>query len=43
MRGTVESLYKDIERDQIEQVEKTIVDYETLPLPFEELPAKGTS
>ena len=43
VRGTVEALYKDIERDQIEHVAKTIVDYETLPLPFEELPAKGTS
>ena len=32
--GTVESLYKDIERDQEEGVERTIVDYETLPLPF---------
>src|SRR5579884_3762366 len=34
VRGTVEALYKDIERDQISGVEQTIVDYETLPLPF---------
>jgi methylmalonyl-CoA/ethylmalonyl-CoA epimerase len=36
VRATVEALYKDIERDQSRGVEKTIVDYETLPLPFEE-------
>lgn len=36
VRTTVESLYKDIERDQITHVEKTIIDYETLPLPFED-------
>jgi methylmalonyl-CoA/ethylmalonyl-CoA epimerase len=34
VRGTVEALYKDIERDQLEGVEQTIIDYETLPLPF---------
>jgi methylmalonyl-CoA/ethylmalonyl-CoA epimerase len=28
VRGTVESLYKDIERDQIQGVEKTIIDYD---------------
>ncbi len=41
--GTVEDLYKDIERDQIEGVEQTIVDYETLPLPFDEAPQNGHS
>lgn len=43
VRGTVESLYQDIERDQVEHVEKTIVDYETLPLPFEEAPSKASA
>ena len=36
VRSTVESLYKDIERDQVESVERTIIDYETLPLPYDE-------
>lgn len=40
VRATVESLYKDIERDQVKGVEQTIVDYETLPLPFENAPSK---
>ena len=36
VRSTVESLYKDIERDQVESVERTIIDYETRPLPYDE-------
>ena len=36
VRSTVESLYKDIERDQVDSVERTIIDYETLPLPYDE-------
>lgn len=36
VRSTVESLYKDIERDQVESVERTIIDYETLPLPYDD-------
>lgn len=32
VRGTVEKLYKDIERDQIQGVEQTIIDYEALPV-----------
>lgn len=36
VRATVESLYRDIERDQIKGVARTIIDYDTLPLPFEE-------
>lgn len=40
VRGTVEALYKDIERDQVGGVEQTIIDYETLPLPFDDPPAK---
>ncbi len=40
VRTTVESLYKDIERDQVESVKRTIIDYETLPLPYDEDPHK---
>ncbi len=43
VRGTVEALYKDIERDQIQGVEQTIVDYDTLPLPFEDSSFKRAS
>ncbi len=43
VRGTVESLYKDIERDQIEGVEQSIIDYETLPLPFEDASQRAQS
>ncbi len=43
VRGTVEALYKDIERDQIQGVEQTIIDYETLPLPFEDSSFKRAS
>jgi methylmalonyl-CoA/ethylmalonyl-CoA epimerase len=39
VRATVESLYRDIERDQLKGVERTIIDYETLPLPFNNAPA----
>ncbi len=42
VRGTVESLYKDIERDQLGGVEQTIIDYESLPLPFEDRPSRGS-
>lgn len=35
VRGTVEELYNDIERDQIEGVEQTVIDYDTMPLPFD--------
>jgi methylmalonyl-CoA/ethylmalonyl-CoA epimerase len=31
VRGTVESLYKDIERDQIQNVQRTIIDYGSAP------------
>ncbi|MEW6543064.1 MAG: VOC family protein [Nitrospirota bacterium] len=43
VRGTVESLYQDIERDQLQGVERTIIDYETLPLPFEGMTFKRAS
>jgi len=32
VRGTVESLYKDIERDQLTGDEQTIIDYEAIPV-----------
>jgi hypothetical protein len=32
VRGTVEALYKDIERDQITGVEQTIIDYDAFPV-----------
>ncbi|MGQ0812684.1 MAG: VOC family protein [Nitrospiraceae bacterium] len=34
VRGTVEALYKDIERDQLAGVEQTIIDYDTCPMPI---------
>lgn len=43
VRGTVEALYKDIERDQLQGVEQTIIDYNTLPLPFEDATYKRAS
>ncbi len=43
VRGTVESLYKDIERDQLQGVEQTIIDYDTLPLPFEDASCRRAS
>lgn len=43
VRGTVDSLYKDIERDQLQGVEGTIIDYETLPLPFKDVTYKRAS
>ncbi len=39
--GTVEKLYKDIERDQIQGVEQTIIDYDALPV--KPAPGKGGS
>ncbi|MBI5673833.1 MAG: VOC family protein [Nitrospirae bacterium] len=33
VRSTVESLYKDIEREQISRVERTIVDYDSSSMP----------
>lgn len=32
VRGTVEALYQDIERDQISGVERTIIEYESCPV-----------
>jgi methylmalonyl-CoA/ethylmalonyl-CoA epimerase len=36
VRTTVEALYRDIERDQLEGRARTIVDYEQVPIPFED-------
>ena len=36
VRGTVEALYKDIERDQVAGVEQTIIDYQAAPMPAKE-------
>jgi methylmalonyl-CoA/ethylmalonyl-CoA epimerase len=40
VRSTVESLYKDIERDQAAGSERTIIDYESCPIPMETKPLK---
>ena len=37
VRGTVEALYKDIERDQIAGVEQTIIDYQATPIPVKQV------
>jgi methylmalonyl-CoA/ethylmalonyl-CoA epimerase len=41
VRGTVEALYKDIERDQMQGVEQTIIDYDAVPQSVER-PAEPT-
>jgi methylmalonyl-CoA/ethylmalonyl-CoA epimerase len=38
VRGTVEALYKDIERDQIAGVEQTIIDYNAIPIAVQKEP-----
>lgn len=43
VRSTVESLYKDIERDQVSGIERTIIDYDSSPVPMEEKPLKRAS
>jgi methylmalonyl-CoA/ethylmalonyl-CoA epimerase len=35
VRSTVESLYKDIERDQVAGVEQTIIEYKSSPVPLQ--------
>lgn len=42
VRSTVESLYKDIERDQATGLEQTIIDYKSLPMPLKK-PLKRAS
>jgi methylmalonyl-CoA/ethylmalonyl-CoA epimerase len=43
VRSTVESLYKDIERDQAAGIERTIIDYDSFPIPTEKKPLKRAS
>jgi methylmalonyl-CoA/ethylmalonyl-CoA epimerase len=43
VRSTVESLYRDIERDQVSGVEQTIIDYDSSPVPMEKKPLKRAS
>jgi methylmalonyl-CoA/ethylmalonyl-CoA epimerase len=43
VRSTVESLYKDIERDQTSGIERTIVDYDSTPIPMKKKPLKRAS
>jgi methylmalonyl-CoA/ethylmalonyl-CoA epimerase len=43
VRGTVEALYKDIERDQISGVEQTIIDFDSSPIPMKKNPLKQAS
>src|SRR3989441_7432509 len=43
VRSTVESLYKDIERNQASGIERTIIDYDSSPIPMEKKPLKQAS
>jgi methylmalonyl-CoA/ethylmalonyl-CoA epimerase len=43
VRSTVESLYKDIERNQASGIERTIIDYDSFPIPMEKKPLKQAS
>ena len=43
VRSTVESLYKDIERDQAAGIERTIIDDDSFPIPMEKKPLKRAS
>ena len=43
VRSTVESLYKDIERDQAAGIERTIIDDDSFPIPTEKKPLKRAS
>lgn len=43
VRSTVESLYKDIERNQAAGIERTIIDYNSVPIPMEKKPLKRAS
>jgi len=43
VRSTVESLYKDIERNQAAGIERTIVDYDSIPISMEKKPLKRAS
>lgn len=43
VRNTVESLYRDIEREQASGIEQTIIDYESFPIQEEVPPLKRAS
>jgi len=43
VRSTVESLYKDIERNQAAGIERTIIDYDSVPIAMEKKPLKRAS
>jgi methylmalonyl-CoA/ethylmalonyl-CoA epimerase len=43
VRSTVESLYKDIERNQASGIEQTIIDYDSFPIPMGKKPLKQAS
>lgn len=43
VRSTVEALYKDIERDQVSGLERTIIDYKAPPTPIKKKPLKQAS
>jgi len=43
VRSTVESLYKDIERDQASGIERTIIEYDSPPIPMEKKSLKQAS
>ena len=43
VRSTVESLYKDIERNQAAGIERTIIDYDSFPIPMGKKPLKRAS
>lgn len=43
VRSTVESLYKDIERNQAAGIERTIIDYDSSQIPIEQKPLKQAS
>ena len=43
VRSTVESLYKDIERNQAAGIEQTIIEYGSSPIPMKQKPLKQAS
>ena len=43
VKSTVESLYQDIERSQASGIERTIIDYDSSPIPMEKKPLKQAS
>jgi len=43
VKSTVESLYQDIERNQASGIERTIIDYDSFPIPMEKKPLTQAS